>query len=78
MTLLGFLAAWFELPIATACLFSGIATRGKRLERKRLAQWEADRFDVMVPVARFSPIRNGAVNSHAGNNTVTGRHCNGR
>jgi hypothetical protein len=68
MLVVKFLAAWIELPIATACLFSGIATRGKRLEQrtKRLSQWEADRFDHMIPAARFSPIQNGAVNYHGG------------
>jgi hypothetical protein len=66
MTLAIIMLRWFELSIATACLFSGIATRAKRLERKRLAQWEADRFDVRKPIARFSPIQNGAVNSHGG------------
>jgi hypothetical protein len=47
--------AWIEATIAAACLLSGIAPR-KRLERKRLAQWQADRFDHLIPVARFEII----------------------
>jgi hypothetical protein len=68
MTLAIIMLRWFELSIATACLFSGIATRGKRLEQrtKRISQADADRFDVRKAIPLFTIARSGGENIRHG------------
>jgi hypothetical protein len=65
-----FFAGWLALSFAPAIAL-GKFLKAQHQPIKRLSQREADRFDHMIPVARFS-ITRGETIQHGGRNTATG------